>query len=106
MASFADTGLMGIAALARMNGLNAYGPALAHELAIHGRHATPDELIRAAGLLGLTARLFRKKGIGALDRVEGPAMLRMNDGRYVIYRRGEVGTGIVRDPRSASARNV
>lgn len=80
-----DTGLRAICAIAGYYRIAADAAHLARELALGERVAEAQDLVRAARLAGLKARLVSKVTSKRLRTVPVPAILRQRDGTYAVY---------------------
>ncbi len=65
---------------------------LARQLALGDQPAAPEDLLRAAGMIGLKARLVRKPSAKRLATVPVPAILRTHRQQFVVFL-GEVQPG-------------
>ena len=87
-----DTGLRAICGIAGYYRIAADPHQLERELALTGRLSNEDDLVRAARLLGLKARVVRGIGWKRLTRIPLPAILRLSDGSFtVLIARGPAG---------------
>ena len=87
-----DTGLRAICGIAGYYRIAADPHQLERELALTGRISNEDDLVRAARLLGLKARVVRGIGWKRLARIPLPAILRLSDGSFtVLIARGPAG---------------
>ena len=82
-----DTGLIALAGIALQFQVRVDWVAIGHELALGGRKATDADIVRAASLIGLDARLLRNQNTARLVSVPRPAILRMREGNCVILAR-------------------
>ena len=72
---------------------------LNRELALGARSAQPEDLVRAAKLIGLKARIAEKMTAQGLLEIPFPAILQMKDGRYcVLAGRSAIGVCRIIDP--------
>ncbi len=77
-----DTGLRALCGIASYHRLAADPLHLARELALGERPASETDLVRAAALLHLKARIVRKLTVERLASAPAPCLLKMRDGRY------------------------
>ena len=101
-----DTGLLALVQIAAHYRVGADPGALVHELGLAGRRAAGKDLVRAAAIVGLKARLLTGKPADDLKTVPSPAILGMSDGRYFVFFRLPDGTMMLRDPLDAHARRI
>jgi subfamily B ATP-binding cassette protein HlyB/CyaB len=88
-------GFLALAVVARRLGVQTTAPQLAHELA-QGRQApTGEDLVRAAKLIGLKARVIRNPSARRLRSMPLPAILKQRDGSWAIFG-GEQTPGLFR----------
>lgn len=78
------TGLWALSAVAGYFRVQMDCSLVAHELALTDREVTSKDIVRAAGSVGLKARIFAKQDRERLESIPRPAILRMNDGQYVV----------------------
>ena len=79
-----DAGLAGLALIANYYRIAADPAQLRHQLALTGRVAAAEDLVRAANILGMKSRIIRRvdaKRIGALPY---PAMIQLKDGSFAV----------------------
>ncbi len=102
-----DSGLMGLALIAGYYRIAADPAQLKHQLAMIGRFAQCDDLVRGANILGLKSRILRRIGAARLGAIPYPALLRMKDGGFAALGVGSA-KGRVRlvDPVSRVASDV
>ena len=102
-----DAGLAGLALIANYYRIAADPAQLRHQLALTGRVATAEDLVRAANILGMKSRIIRRvdaKRIGALPY---PAMIQLKDGRFAVLAiAGDKGRVRVIDSLVRSVREV
>lgn len=79
-----DSGLHGLAGLAAYFRIPADPAHLARELALGNRSAGAEDIVRAAKLLGLKARILREATSDRLGRIPTPALARRRAGGYVV----------------------
>ncbi len=102
-----DTGLRAICGIAGYYRIAADPHQLERELALTGRISSEDDLVRAARLLGLKARVVRGIGWKRLLRVPLPAILRLGDGSFtVLVARGPGGECRIVNPITRLFREV
>jgi hypothetical protein len=102
-----DTGLRAICGIAGYYRIAADPHQLERELALTGRISGEDDLVRAARLLGLKARVVRGIGWKRLLRVPLPAILRLGDGSFtVLIARGPGGECRIVNPITRLFREV
>ncbi|MCP1845514.1 subfamily B ATP-binding cassette protein HlyB/CyaB [Bradyrhizobium sp. USDA 4524] len=101
-----DTGLAALCGIAAYYRIAANPASLARELALHGR-AEPRDVIRAAKLTGLKARLVSKPSIRRIASVPLPAITRLQDGKFVVLG-GRTPSGLIRivDPITRISREL
>jgi subfamily B ATP-binding cassette protein HlyB/CyaB len=83
-----DTGLGALALIAGYYRIAADPAQLGHELALGGRTAGADDLVRAAFLLGLKARMIKEPGATRLARLPLPAIIGLKDGGFAVLSAG------------------
>ena len=102
-----DAGLAGLALIANYYRIAADPAQLRHQLALTGRVATAEDLVRAANILGMKSRIIRRvdaKRIGALPY---PAMIQLKDGSFAVLAiAGDKGRVRVIDSLVRSVREV
>jgi subfamily B ATP-binding cassette protein HlyB/CyaB len=84
----ADSGLEALALVAGYYRIPADPGQLAHRLALAGRAAGGDDLLRAAGLLGLKARRLERLDAARLAKLPLPAIVGSAEGGFAILSRG------------------
>ena len=96
-----DSGLVAIAGVAAYYRTPADPIALARELALGERTATSEDLVRAARILGLRARLHQGVDVDCLKDLPAPVIARRLSGDWIILE-GRMRSGLVRvvDPIS------
>ncbi len=92
-----DTGLLGLAMLARFHGVAADPAQLAHEFREPGAAFGVPQILLAARRLGLQAKPVRTDA-SRLDRTPLPALALNRDGRFVILARVDQGQVLIQDP--------
>ncbi len=102
-----DTGLMALSLIAGHYRIAADSDQLRHQLALFGRSAEPQDVLRAANLLGLKSRIIRPLDAKRVGSIPYPAILELNTGGFVVLAVAST-TGAVRliDPVARSAREV
>src|SRR5579862_9709622 len=102
-----DPGLMGLALIAGYYRIAADPAQLKHQLALIGRFANAEDLVRGANILGLKSRILRRVDAARLGAIPYPALLRRKDGGFAALGVGSA-KGRVRivDPVSRVATDV
>ena len=102
-----DSGLMGLALIAGYYRIAADPAQLKHQLAMIGRFAQCEDLVRGANILGLKSRILRRVTATRLGAIPYPALLRLKDGGFLAVGVGSA-KGRVRlvDPISRVASDV
>ena len=100
-------GFQVLASIAKGLGYQVTAAQLTHQMGLGRRAPTSDDLVRAAKLIGLKARLVRDPSDKKLRAVPVPAMILMNDGSWLTYR-GESGGDLFRliDPIAKKTEQV
>jgi subfamily B ATP-binding cassette protein HlyB/CyaB len=100
-----DAGLAGVAIIARYFRIAAEPDQLRHDLALLNGPAAVEDLVLAANQIGLKARIVTKVDATRLAALPLPAILQLDDGRFVVLS-GGAGQGLVRviDPLEKSNR--
>ena len=94
-----DAGLMALCGVASFFRVAADAGRLRRDLVLHDRLADPDDLVRAAKLIGLKARVVRAVAPDRLSRAPLPAIVQLNDGRFAVFiARSEAGLCRIVDP--------
>jgi subfamily B ATP-binding cassette protein HlyB/CyaB len=102
-----DTGLRAIVGIAGYYRIAADPHQLERELALTGRLSNEDDLVRAARLVGLKARVVRGIRAQRLRSVPVPTILRLNDGSFtVLIARGPAGECRIVNPITKFFREV
>jgi ATP-binding cassette, subfamily B, bacterial HlyB/CyaB len=78
-----DSGLMGLSLIAGYYRIAADPSQLKHQLALIGRFANSEDIVRASNILGLKSRILNKIDAARLGAIPYPALMRLKDGRYV-----------------------
>ncbi|MDE3238079.1 MAG: type I secretion system permease/ATPase [Paracoccaceae bacterium] len=102
-----DAGLVALAMIAAYYRIAADPAQMAHDLALGGHRAAPEDLLRAAPRLGLKARRARLPRPRALLNLPLPAIIKTAAGDFALLTNG-AGKGVVRvvDPVSRTARET
>src|SRR4051794_26464982 len=79
-----DTGLRAVVGIAGYYRIAADPHQIVRELALTGRLSNDDDLVRAARLIGLKARVIRGIRAQRLSSIPVPAILRLNDGSFTV----------------------
>lgn len=90
-----DFGLRCLGAVAGYYRIACDPRALARDLALGDRSALPEDLLRAAGTVGLKAKLLRRPSDKRLAAVPVPAIVRSREGQFLVYL-GAVQPGLFR----------
>ncbi|MCZ2112225.1 MAG: type I secretion system permease/ATPase [Burkholderiales bacterium] len=93
-----DTGLLGLAMLARFHDVAADPDQLAHDFKEPGKPFGTDQILLAARHLGLKAKKVRTDWI-RLERTPLPALALDQDGRFFILARLDGDQVLIQDPR-------
>jgi ATP-binding cassette, subfamily B, bacterial HlyB/CyaB len=80
----ADSGLMGLCGIAAFFRIAADPAHLAKELALQERAAAEQDLLRAAKMIGLKARVIKAVGLKRFKAIPVPALIRVQDGSFHI----------------------
>ncbi|HEX4768774.1 MAG TPA: type I secretion system permease/ATPase [Lichenihabitans sp.] len=80
-----DTGLRALCGIAAYYRIAADPLHLQRELALIGRAASTDDLMRASRIIGLKARAVRRQGEKAFAASPAPAIARLREGGFVVY---------------------
>jgi subfamily B ATP-binding cassette protein HlyB/CyaB len=78
-------GLLALAQVAAFHGVQTTPRQLTHELALGDKPVDAADLVRAAKLIGLKARLVRDPTSKRLRGIPVPALIKLRDGRWVIF---------------------
>jgi subfamily B ATP-binding cassette protein HlyB/CyaB len=78
-----DSGLMGLSLIAGYYRIAADPAQMKHQLALIGRFADSEDLVRAANLLGLKSRILTRIDAARLGAIPYPALLRQKSGGFV-----------------------
>ncbi|MGA2044956.1 MAG: type I secretion system permease/ATPase [Roseiarcus sp.] len=102
-----DCGLAGLALIAGYYRIAADPAQLRHQLALTGRTADAEDLMRGANLLALKSRILEGVSAERLGAIPYPALMALNDGGFVVLGVGAT-KGRVRliDPINRSAREL
>ena len=101
-----ETGLRAVAAIAGYYRIAADPQFLKRELALHRGVAEPEDLVRAAQLMRLKARVVRAPGPNRLATVPTPAILRDRSGRYHVLLSHENGRAGLLDMQTRQRHNI
>ena len=102
-----DSGLMGLALIAGYYRIAADPAQLKHQLALIGRFANSEDLVRGANLLGLRARILKRVSVKRLGAIPYPALIRRKDGGFDALGMGSAkGRVRVVDPVTRAATDV
>jgi len=93
-----DTGLLGLAMLARFHGVAADPDQLAHDFKEPGRLFGTDQILLAARHLGLKAKRVKTDWL-RLERTPLPALAVDNDGCFFVLARLDGDQALIQDPR-------
>src|SRR4051812_230202 len=80
-----DGGLRALCSIAAYFRIAAHPGHLSRELALGERPAGPDEIVRAAAIVGLRARIVRNPSAKRLASVPVPALMRRRDATFVVF---------------------
>lgn len=94
-----DTGLAGLAMLARFHALPVNSDQLAHEFKVDGRPFGDEEILQAAKRLGLSAKILSSTP-KRLDKIPLPALGKRTDGAYFILARVDGDQALIQSPGS------
>jgi subfamily B ATP-binding cassette protein HlyB/CyaB len=102
-----DSGLMGLSLIAGYYRIAADPAQLKHQLALIGRFANAEDLVRGANILGLRSRILHHVSVKRLGAVPYPALMRLKEGAFVAVGVGSA-KGRVRivDPVSRVAKDL
>src|SRR5437764_13503652 len=78
-----DSGLMGLALIAGYYRIAGDPAQMKHQLALIGRFAGSEDLVRGANILGLKSRILRRVAAKRLGAIPYPALMRRSHGGYV-----------------------
>src|SRR6516225_6778436 len=79
-----DEGLLALCQIAGFYRVGADPSQLAHKLALQGRTAQSEDLVRAAKLLHLKARVLHAPSEQRMKTVPTPALVKLKGGGFVI----------------------
>jgi ATP-binding cassette, subfamily B, bacterial HlyB/CyaB len=79
-----DGGLVGLSLIAGYYHIAADPTQLRHQLALSGRPAMAEDLVRAANLLQLKSRIIRRVNAKRLGAVPYPAIMELKDGGFAL----------------------
>jgi subfamily B ATP-binding cassette protein HlyB/CyaB len=102
-----DSGLQALCAVAGYYRITSDPVKIARELAIAGRPFASDDLVRAAKLLGLKARVLQRVDGARFARLPTPSLVKLKDGGFVVFG-GLLANGLYRlfDPATRADRAV
>jgi ATP-binding cassette, subfamily B, bacterial HlyB/CyaB len=80
-----DGGLRALCSVGAFFRIAADPHVLARDLALGGRTAEPDDLVRAAKLIGLRARIVERVSAKRLASIPTPALIRDKAGLFLVY---------------------
>jgi ATP-binding cassette, subfamily B, bacterial HlyB/CyaB len=102
-----DSGLQALCAVAGYYRIPSDPLKIARELAIAGRPFASDDLVRAAKLLGLKARVLQRVDGARLARLPTPSLVKLKEGGFVVFG-GLLANGLYRlfDPATRADRAV
>jgi subfamily B ATP-binding cassette protein HlyB/CyaB len=100
-------GFQALAQIARQHGVHTTAAQIAHEMALGRTPPGAEDLVRAAKLIGLKARIVRNPSAKRLRAIPVPAIVRLKDGTWAIFR-GETSPGLHRlvDPATREVENL
>ena len=106
-ATAVDAGLRALCAIAAYYRIGADPARLQRELALGARQAEELDLIRAARLIGMRARLATGAGVERMGRMPTPAIVRLKSGALCVFA-GRVASGLCRlvDPISHAVAEI
>ena len=80
-----DSGLVSLCAIAAYYRIPADPTQIRHHLAILGKSVEADDLVRAAQLVGLKARVINSLTQGRLDKIPVPAIVHLGTGEFEVF---------------------
>jgi subfamily B ATP-binding cassette protein HlyB/CyaB len=86
-----DSALVALHGVALFYRLNTDATQLAHDLALGGRPANSDDILRGATLVGMRAERLVDQTVERLEQRRGAVIIRLNDDRYVVVGRSRNG---------------
>lgn len=101
-----DAGLLCLAIIGRFHQTNVDVPGLRYQLGLGARHAGGAEIVQAANLVRLNARLLVDQAPDRLENAPRPAIIRTRDGEFYVLNRQPNGDDSLRDPLDMRARAV
>ncbi len=102
-----DAGLAGLALIANYYRIPADPAQLRHQLALTGRVATAEDLVRASNLLQMKSRIIRRADAKRIGGLPYPAMIQLKDGSFAVLAiAGDKGRVRVIDSLVRSVREV
>ena len=85
-AQLTQSGLVAVARIAGFHRISSDPVQLAHQLGLAGRRTSGEDLVRAARLTGLKARVVQNKmNLSRLRKVPTPAIISLHDGGFAIF---------------------
>ncbi|SEC97416.1 ATP-binding cassette, subfamily B, HlyB/CyaB [Rhizobiales bacterium GAS191] len=84
-AEYFDTGLLALCGIASFFRIASDPGHLKRELALLDREAAPEDLVRAARIVGLKARVIGNINAERLRSMPLPAIVQMNDGHFAVF---------------------
>ncbi|SFV29988.1 peptidase domain-containing ABC transporter [Hyphomicrobium facile] len=82
--SSSASGFWALAAIAAHYRIAAQPEQIAHSLGIYGKHCSSEDIVRGAQKIGLKSKILKQQNIDRLNVVPLPAVLRLNDGQYIV----------------------
>ena len=102
-----DPGLAGLALIANYYRIAADPAQLRHQLALTGRLATAEDLVRAANLLRMKSRIIRRVDAKRIGAIPYPAIIELKDGGFAVLAiSGDKGRVRLVDPLARSVREM
>src|SRR5579871_3866367 len=102
-----DGGLAGLSLIAAYYRIAADPMQLRHQLALTGREASTEDLVRGANSLGLKSRIIRRVSVKRLAALPLPAIIELKDGGFAVLAvASEKGSVRLVDARLRSAQAV
>ena len=80
-----DSGLQALCAVAGYYRITSDPVKIARDLAVSGRPFGFDDLVRAAKILGLKARVLRHVGAARFTRLPTPTLVKLKDGGFLVF---------------------
>src|SRR6478752_3442827 len=106
-AQLVDSGLCGLSLVAGYYRIAGDPAQLRHQLALTGRSAQAEDIVRGANILQLKSRILRKVTAKRLGAVPYPAIVGLKDGGFAVLGAGPT-KGMVRlvDPIARTAQEL